>query len=107
MEKTTASKTGRKHHDPEFKRRVLEHWKASGRTAAIIAAEFGVSTFTLYAWRKAHQAPHGGPDAAAMAARIAELELELAEAREQRDILKKSLGILVSPPRKSMSSSKR
>ena len=107
MNKDSAPKGARKRHDSDFKRRVLEHWKASTRTAAQVAAEFGVSTFTLYSWRKAHQGPHGGLDAAAAAARIAELERELAIAREQRDILKKSLGILCEPPRKSMPASKR
>ncbi len=59
MNKDSAPKGARKRHDSDFKRRVLEHWKASKRTAAQVAAEFGVSTFTLYAWRKAHQGPMG------------------------------------------------
>lgn len=108
MEKKPAPKGPRKRHDTDFKKRVLQNWKASGRTAAQIAAEFGVSTFTLYSWRKLeHQGPPGGLDAASAAARIAELEHELAVAREQRDILKKSLGILCEPPRKSMPAFKR
>lgn len=52
MEKKTTSKPGRKHHDTDFKRRVLEHWKASGRSAEKVAVEFGVSTYTLYSWRR-------------------------------------------------------
>ena len=109
MEKNKASKTGRKHHDIDFKKRVLAHGKASGRSAAKIAQEFGVSTFTLYDWRKReeHQGPHGGLDAAGLLAENLRLKRELEEAREQRDILKKSLGILCEPQRKNMPASKR
>jgi|SRR5882672_850638 len=109
MDKAIAPKKTRKHHDEDFKRRVLENWTTSGKSAVQVAREFGVSTFNLYSWRgKApHQGPHGGLDAAALAAEVARLKRELAIAVEQRDILKKSLGILCEPPRKSMPASKR
>ena len=34
MDKVIAPKKPRKHHDEDFKRRVLENWRTSGRTAA-------------------------------------------------------------------------
>ncbi len=107
MNKATAPKKARKHYDEDFKRRVLENWRTSGKPAAQIAEEFGVPVFTLYDWRSraSLQGPHGGLGEAA--ARIKELEQELARVTEQRDILKKSLGILSEPPRKSMPTSKR
>ena len=108
MNKSPAPKVARKTFDADFKRRVLDHWKSTGRPAAVIASEFGVSVFTLYDWRKKqHPCPHGGMDAAALAERVRELEQELAASKERCDILKKSLGILCEPPRKSMPTSKR
>ena len=107
MNKESAPKRAYKRHDADFKRRVLEHWEKTRQPAAKVAEAFGVSSFTLYQWRKAHRGPHGGPDGAAdLAAENARLREELAIAREQRDILKKSLGILCEPPRRSMPKSK-
>lgn len=107
MNKGWAPKKAHKRHNADLKRRVLEHWKASGQTAAQVTSEFGGSTFTRYVWRKAHQGPRGGPDTAALAARVAELEQELAVVREQRDILKNPWAHSAPPRAKSMPTSKR
>jgi transposase-like protein len=87
---------------------VLDHWDSTRQPAAKVAEAFGVSPFTLYQWRKAIRGPHGYPEwAADLAAENARLREELAVVKEQRDILKKSLGILCEPPRRSMPASKR
>ena len=108
MNKADAQKKARKHYDEDFKRRVLENWNTSGKPAEQVAREFGVSTFNLYSWRSKAppQGPHGGLGAGALAAENARLKQELARVTEQRDILKKSLGILCEPPRRSMPTSK-
>ena len=108
MNKAAAPKKARKHHDEDFKRRVLENWKTSGKPAAQVAQEFGVSTFNLYSWRSKAplQGPHGGLGEGGLAAENTRLKQELARVTEQRDILKKSLGILCDPPRRSMPTSK-
>ena len=110
MNKATAPKTARKHYDEDFKRRVLDNWRTSGKSARVIGSEFGIPAFTLYDWRSkaSLQAPHGGPEGSdGLAAEVTRLKEELARVTEQRDILKKSLGILCEPPRKSMPISKR
>jgi len=108
MNKEPAPKGAYKRHDADFKRRVLEHWEKTRQPAAKVAEAFGVSCFTLYQWRKALRSPHGGSEGAAdLAAENARLREELAVVKEQRDILKKSLGILCEPPRRSMPSSRR
>jgi transposase len=109
MNKATAPKKARNHYDEDFKRRVLDNWRTSGRSAREIGAEFGVPAFTLYDWRSkaALQAPRGGPEERdGLATEVTRLREELARVTEQRDILKKSLGILCEPPRKSMPTSK-
>ena len=93
-----------------FRREAVNHWLSSGKLAETIAQELGIPRHLLYAWRKryAPAAAAGGRAAAAGAGRakpdLQQLQAELAAAqreirhlREQRDILKKTLGI-VSPP---------
>ena len=99
------SVTRGKKYDPNFKREVLEHWRTSGKTAAEVATAFGVSTFSLYTWRKKGEAlPVGGAGNAAsrtletVEAENVALRRELAHVREQRDILKKTLGIVCDAP---------
>ncbi len=101
----------RRRYTPGFKADALAHWDSSGLSANEVAAKLGIpSGQHLYDWRKQsarHPAPHGAQDDGALAARVADLEHELAVMTERCDILKKSLGIFVEPPRKSMPSSKR
>lgn len=93
-------------YDETFKRETLNLWKSSGRPAREIARQVGVSPASLYAWaREAHGAlPGGGP--LADSKHIQDLETELARLRlenerlkQQREILKKTLGILSEPLR--------
>ena len=93
----------------QYKRDAVELWSASGRTAAAIAHELGIRREFLYKWRH-QQRPPGGPAASSSPAELqvqnAALRAEVAELREQRDILKKSLGILSKPPLRGMPKSK-
>jgi transposase-like protein len=93
--------------DPTFKREAVANWLSSGKSAAIIAQELGILPDRLYTWRKAFgpaeaggRAP-AGPKARGGGDLQAQLEAALREnrhLREQRDILKKTLGILSETP---------
>ena len=107
MIKPTKSAAVRKHRkfDVTFKRQAVENWLSSGKSAGVIAQELGLTANLLYAWRKRF-APEDTRKAAqgAKAGSVADLQFqldaahrELARVREQRDILKKTLGILSEP----------
>jgi transposase len=96
-------------------REALELWRTSGRSATVVAAELGIRRPLLYRWAAAQRQPAGSPPAVpARAARsVAELEAEIRRLRdenekllEQREILKKSLGIFSEPPPRGMPKSK-
>src|SRR5437868_7083585 len=98
----TAVKTYR-HFDETFKREAVANWLASGKSAEVIAQELGLKANRLYAWRQrfapafvAGKAPVGAktPSAADLQGQLDAALRELARVREQRDILKKTLGIL-------------
>ena len=100
-------KTRRK-FDETFKRETLNNWLSSGKSAEVIGQELGLTSSRLYAWRKRFTPGAAGGEAApgAKPESAAELQLLLAQAhgeirhlREQRDILKKTLGILSEPSR--------
>lgn len=96
----------RRKFDPTFKREAVQNWLASGKSAGVIAKELGLLPNRLYAWRKRFAPAVAGGKAAAGAkpGSSADLQGQLDAAlrenrhlREQRDILKKTLGILSEP----------
>ena len=106
----TAVKTKRK-FDQTFKREAVNNWLASGQSASVVALELGILPNRLYAWKERYAPAAAGGKAAAGAkpASVAELQTQLETARreirhvtEQRDILKKTLGILSAPSPNSM-----
>jgi transposase len=100
QEKPAEGPMPRKKYTEEFKRSVIDQWRSSGKSAAQIAQEFGVKVWNLRDWKRQYGAearPVDGPipqSPEAMAREIQELRKELARVRMQRDILKKSMGIL-------------
>jgi transposase len=103
--KETPVKTRRK-FDETFKREAVQNWLNSGKSAETIADELGLSANLLYNWKKlfAPDAVGGRAVAGAKPGSCADLQSQLEEARrevrhlrEQRDILKKTLGILSEP----------
>ena len=101
----TPTKTRRK-FDETFKREAVQNWLASGKSAEVIAQELGLNANRLYAWRHRFAPATAGGSAAAGAKPGSPVDLEsqldatrreLARVREQRDILKKTLGILSEP----------
>ncbi len=92
MDKTPAKRTYRK-FDETFKREAVQNWLFSGKSADLLAGELGINSNLLYAWRKSF-APATLAEALA---RIEADQREIRHLREQRDILKKTLGILSEP----------
>ncbi len=84
----------------EFRRSVVDHWCHSGKTAAQVAQEFGVKVWNVRDWRRRYGPTHKPVDAPLpqtpeeMAREIQQLRKELARVTTQRDILKKTMGIL-------------
>ena len=96
----------RRKFDETFKREAVQNWLASGKSAEVIAQELGLNANRLYAWRNRFAPAAAGGRAAAGAKPGSQGDLqsqldatrrELARVREQRDILKKTLGILSEP----------
>ena|SRR5436305_1580534 len=115
MNQATTKRTYRK-FDENFKREALNHWRTSGKSAETIAQELGINSNLLYAWKKRFAPADAGGRAAAGAkpATLAEAQTQLDAAqreirhlREQRDILKKTLGIISEMPPSATNGSTR
>lgn len=78
-------------------------WAKSGKSAAVIAQELGILPNRLYFWKKVFEAKEREPvspklSAEQLAAEVMALRRENEHLRQQRDILKKTLGILSELP---------
>ena len=102
MSQETSSGESKPHrgYTEEFKRSVVDHWCHSGKTAGQVAQELGVKVWNVRDWRRQYGPTHKPVDAPlpptpeAMAREIQQLRKELARVTTQRDILKKTMGIL-------------
>jgi len=96
------SKFGRR-YDREFKEKAVV-LVLSGRSQGEVSRDLGVSAWSLGEWIKKVQAGHAPTQAAALAAESPEqrelrrLRQENGYLRQQRDILKKALGICSAEP---------
>ncbi len=86
----------KKTYDVEFKKQAVQLLISSGRPLAQVARELGVTSWNLRDWRTRLQ-----PELArqpetleALRVRLAQVERENLQLRQQRDILKKTLGIV-------------
>ena len=98
METNQKTDGGMKRYDEAFKRSAVELLLSSGKSIKQIAVELGITTWTLRDWKKRF----GPPSAAALSpdelqAENLRLRQELLRVKSQRDILKKTLGILSTP----------
>jgi transposase len=113
--KTQLSKPARSkaRYSDEYKEQALQLWRASGRSAAKVAAELGIRPPLLYRWARAERLPTTSPpgqtrrSVEALEAEIRRLRAENAKLLEQREVLKKSLGILSEVPPSGMPGSNR
>jgi transposase len=101
-------------YSDQYKQEALELWRASGRSAAKVAAELGIRPPLLYRWAHAERmpdAPKAGrkpkPSLEELEAENRRLRAENAKLLEQREVLKKSLGILSEAPPRDMPESNR
>ena len=102
---------GRRKFDPIFKQEAVSLWLSSGRSAAEVGEELGIRPERLFHWRKtfapATPGGKGGAGATRTAAQLAEENLALRRdnerLRQQRDILKKTLGIISELPNNATS----
>src|SRR5262249_44774349 len=99
-------------YSEEYKQEALALWRASGRSAAKVAAELGIRAPLLYRWARpqrgtdtAHAASRSGRSMEELEAENRQLRQENAKLLEQREVLKKSLGILSELPPRGMPAS--
>jgi transposase len=101
--KTQLSKLSRTkaRYTKEYKQETLELWRKSGRSAAKVAAELGIRAPLLYRWAPPKRQANDGKAELSAGRSVEELEAEIRRSRaenakllEQREVLKKSLGIL-------------
>ncbi|MBA3536936.1 MAG: transposase [Tatlockia sp.] len=90
-----------RNYDKEFKLNAVILFKESGKSYNVISEELGIPTSTLVGWVKDHEASGaksfpGKGNIKQSDIEIMQLRKELAIAREERDILKKALGIFSS-----------
>ena len=104
----------RARYTEQYKQEALELWRASGRSAAQVAAELGIRPPLLYRWARLERIANtskqlGNPErnVEALEAEIRRLRAENAKLLEQREVLKKSLGILSEVPHRGMPESNR
>ena len=90
------SKSTKKSYDVEFKKQAVQLLVTSGRPLTQVARELGVPVWNLRDWKRRLQ-----PELAqqpetleALRLRLAQAERENCQLRQQRDILKKTLGIV-------------
>src|ERR1700734_386873 len=96
----------RRKFDETFKREAVLNWLQSGKSAEVIAQELGLKANRLYGWKQSFAPADAGGKAVAGAKPGSPADLqgqlegahaEIHHLREQRDILKKTLGILSEP----------
>jgi transposase-like protein len=98
--KTDPATTKYKRYDANFKHSAVEHWMLSGKSARIIAGELGINEQSLHKWKPQFKALPAGQVAGTLEQLQAEnrrLQRELHRVAQQRDILKKTLGIISEP----------
>lgn len=117
--KTQLSKPARSpaSYTKEYKEQALELWRASGRSAAKVATELGIRPPLLYRWARAERLPantSSPPPGQKRLRSVEQLEAEIRRLREenaklleQREVLKKSLGILSEVPPRGLPGSNR
>lgn len=94
-----------KRYDENFRKNAVEHWIKTGKPGTQVAAELGVSYPSLKEWKRRY---HGDalPEHGNLELENRTLRAELARVREQRDILKKTLGIFTEPSPSATKASK-
>lgn len=101
-----SEKKSRRKFDETFKRDAVTLWVNSGKSAGQVAADLGIAENRLYSWKRQF-APSASFSPSQVETELVALRRENAYLREQREILKKTLGILSEPPRSASHGSLR
>lgn len=91
-----------KQYDNDFKKTAVELVKSTGKTPRRVAKELGISDSALYSWIKSYEknsTPEfpGSGNPSSEKKEIIELKKQLADAREEAEILKKAMAFFVNP----------
>ena len=104
----------RARYTEEYKKEALELWRNSGRSAAKVAAELGIRAPLLYRWARPRRRTNLSSNESTSRRSVEELQAEIRRLRaenakllEQREVLKKSLGILSEAPPRGMPESNK
>lgn len=86
-------------YDEDFQREAVKLILTSGKSQREIARDLGVPEWQLSGWKKKFMSELNGDTPLAQAAdqRIKVLEKEVSILRQERDILKKAMGITLKP----------
>jgi transposase-like protein len=102
----------RRKFDETFKREAVLNWLHSGKSAAVVGEELGITAYLLYSWRALVPEAMGAKATTPKPGSVADLQgqldaarRELRHVREQCTILKKTLGILSEPSPNGMNGS--
>ena len=90
-----------KRYDEAFQRSTVAPWMLSGKSARQVAQELGLNVQSLQKWKQKFKALPAGQVAGTLEALQTEnrrLQKELHRLMQQRDILKKTLGIISESP---------
>ena len=88
--------TQTRRYDDAFKQAAVANWIKTGQSGTKIARELGISYPSLKEWKRRYYGD-AMPERDDLAAENRALKAELARVREQRDILKKTVGIFSEP----------
>jgi transposase len=120
MEPRVTSVVARK-FDDAFRRRAVEMVVEDGRSVAQVAQELGVSQYSIYEWKrkffpmsrgegeseKISAEPASAEEVAALRRLVREQANKIEYLTQQREVLKKSLGIVCESPNNATGPSKR
>lgn len=85
------------HYDETFHRESVDHLIRTGKSIRQTAKDLGVSEHSLRTWKKKYLSEEGSPQQKTLAEENERMKREIAELREERDILKKSVAIFLKP----------
>ena len=98
---------GREHrqYTDDFKREAVRLYESGAKSAREIEDELGIGRGRIHRWRRQYrdEGTAGGVSSEApadLAAEVRRLRRELAEAREERDILKKAVQVFSKDPKR-------
>jgi transposase len=121
MEKSVSSNLVPKKYDEAFKRQAVEMVLRGGKGVKEVADDLGVSPYSIYEWKRklfplalpggsvGKTAVPGGlsDEVASLHKLIQEQQRQIADLTQQREILKKTLGIVCEGPLSATNGSKK